>query len=209
MAISYPLSLPTATGIASVDLRAVNAVAYSSSPFTFAGQAHAYSGQMWQADITLPAMKRENAEQWISFLISLRGQFGTFLLGDPNGATPRGLAATLAGTPTVDGADQTGGTLDITGASRNKTNWLRTGDYIQIGTGSDSRLYKVLSDTNTDNSGQCTVDIWPHIRTAHANGATVTTSNTKGVFRLSSNETSWSINDASFYGITFGAIEAI
>lgn len=209
MAITYPLSLPTATGIASVDLRAINSVAYSRSPFTFAGQAHAYAGQMWQADITLPSMKRADAEQWISFLISLRGQFGTFLLGDPNGATPRGLAATLAGSPVVDGADQTGGSLDIRGASRNKTNWLRAGDYIQIGTGTGTNLHKVLADTSTDNIGDCTVDIWPHIRAAHPNGTSIVTSNAKGAFRLSSNETSWSVNEASIYGITFGAIEAI
>ena len=83
MAIIYPLSLPTATGIAQIEIRAINAVAYSRSPFTFSGQAHAYSGQMWQADVSLPPMKRDNAEQWIAWLISLRGQFGTFLLNDP------------------------------------------------------------------------------------------------------------------------------
>ena len=30
-----------------------------------------------------------------------------------------------------------------------------------------------------------------------------------GTFRLSSNQQSWSVNDASFYGITFGAMEAL
>lgn len=209
MAISYPLSLPTVTGVAQVELRAINAVAYSRSPFTFAGQAHAYSGQMWQADITLPAMKRDAAEEWISFLISLRGQYGTFLIGDPAAAIPRGLAATLAGTPIVNGADQTGGTLNIAGASRNKTGWLKAGDYIQIGTGLNSRLHKVLTDTNTDNNGNCTVDLWPHIRTAPSNQASIITSSAKGLFRLVSNETSWSVNQASVYGITFGAVEVI
>jgi hypothetical protein len=86
MAISYPLSLPTVSGIRAVEFRAVNAVAYSASPFTFAGQAHAYPGQMWQADVTLAPMRdRADAEEWNAFLLSLRGQFGTFLLGDPNG----------------------------------------------------------------------------------------------------------------------------
>ena len=45
MAISYPLALPTHTGFSDVELRAKNAVAYSRSPFTFAGQAFAYSGK--------------------------------------------------------------------------------------------------------------------------------------------------------------------
>jgi hypothetical protein len=30
-----------------------------------------------------------------------------------------------------------------------------------------------------------------------------------GVFRLSSNQQSWSVNEASIYGITFGAMEAL
>ena len=93
MAITYPLALPAHTGIRSVSFRARNAVAYSMSPFTFAGQAHQYAGQMWEADITLPPLRdRADAEQWNAFLVSLNGQAGTFLLGDPNGATPRGTA---------------------------------------------------------------------------------------------------------------------
>lgn len=209
MAISYPLSLPSHTGIAQIELRAVNAVAYSRSPFTFSGQAHAYAGQMWQADITLPPMKRADAERWIAWLVSLRGQLGTFLIGDPSAATPRGLASTLAGTPVVDGAGQTGGTLNISGASRNKTGWLLAGDYIQIGTGANARLHKVLTDTNTDSIGDCTVDIWPHLRTSPTNGSTVVVNNAVGAFRLASNEQSWSVNEASIYGVTFGAMEAL
>ena len=92
MAITYPITLPSHTGIRSVSFRASNAVAYSMSPFTFAGQAHKYPGQMWEADITLPPMHRSNAEQWNAFLMSLNGQAGTFLLGDPNGCVPRGSA---------------------------------------------------------------------------------------------------------------------
>jgi hypothetical protein len=204
--ISYPLALPTHTGIRSIELRATNAVAYARSPFTFAGQAFAYSGQMWQAEVTLPPMKRADAEQWVAWLVSLRGQFGTFLLGDPIGGTARG---TPTGTPLVNGADQTGGTLNIDGASNSVTGWLKAGDYIQLGTGSSARLHKVLQDANSNGSGQVSLDLWPHIRVAPADNAAVTVSNAKGLFRLSSNEQSWSINEASIYGLTFGAMEAV
>jgi hypothetical protein len=207
MAISYPLSLPVATkAIQSIEIRAVNAVAYSRSPFTFAGQAFAYSGQMWTADVTLKPMKRADAEQWVAWLISLRGQLGTFLLGDPNGATARGAAT---GTPLVNGASQTGGSLVIDGAATSVTGWLKAGDYIQLGSNGSSRLHKVLADANSDGSGNVTVDIWPHIRTAPADNATVTVSSAKGLFRLSSNEQAWSVNEASIYGMTFAAMEAV
>ena len=206
MTISYPLALPSHTGLRAIELRATNAVAYSRSPFTFAGQAFAYPGQMWQADVTLPPMKRADAEQWVAWLVSLRGQLGTFLMGDPIGETARGVAT---GTPLVNGADQTGGSLVIDGATNSITGWLKAGDYIQLGSGSTATLHKVLADANSDGSGNVTLDIWPHIRTAPADDATVTVSNTVGRWRLASNESSWSVNEASIYGISFTAMEAV
>lgn len=199
MAISYPVSLPTHTGIAQIELRAVNAVAYSQSPFTFAGQAHAYQGQMWQADVTLPPMKTADAEQWLGFLLSLRGQFGTFLLGDP-------LRTSLRGTAT---------SCSITGSSGDNTvsavvpngETLLAGDYIQLGGGQSATLHKVLVDY-TGSGSATNLEIWPAIRTDHT-ASSATLSNAKGKFRLSSNEQAWSINEASIYGITFGAMEAI
>ena len=204
MAITYPLSLPTVTGIRAVDFRAVNAVAYSASPFTFSGQAHAYAGQMWTADITLPPMKRSAAEEWNAFLLSLRGQYGTFLLGDPLGASSRGLASTFLGNPII--TLQSGSTISVTGASANKTNWLLPGDYIQIGAASSATLHKVLQAANTDASGNVTLEVWPSIRGTRSEPIIV--DNAKGVFRLSSNETGWAA-DIQQYSITFGAREAI
>ena len=199
MTISYPRSLPTHTGIAQIELRAVNAVAYSQSPFTFAGQAHAYQGQMWQADVTLPPMKYDDAEQWLGFLLSLRGQYGTFLLGDP-------LRTSLRGTATS--CSITGSAGDNTvGANVPSGETLLAGDYIQLGSAGTSTLHKVLVDY-TGTGSDADLEIWPAIRTDHL-GSSATLSNAKGKFRLSTNEQAWSINEASIYGITFGAMEAI
>lgn len=203
---TYPISFLSHTGVRSVELRATNAVIYEMSPFTFAGQAQASSGQMWQADVTLPPMKREDAEKWIAWLVSLRGQFGTFNMGDPSAATPRGVAT---GTPRVNGASQTGEDLNIDGCTANVTGWLKAGDYIQLGAAGTATLHKVLADVDTNASGQTTLSLWPHIRSAPADNATVVVSDTVGRWRLASNESSWSVNEASIYGITFSAREAI
>jgi hypothetical protein len=194
MAISYPLSLPTTIGIAKIELSAVNAIAVSRSPFTFDTQVHAYSGEMWQADITIPPVHRDLAESWVSFLVSLRGQYGTFLLNDPACVDPRGTATSA----TVSGSN---GDRSI---SVTMTGTLLAGDYIQIGTGANATLHKVLQDQ--DGSG--TLEIWPALR-KNVSSVSVTLSNASGLFRLSSNQVSWSVNEVSTYGITFGAMEAI
>lgn len=206
MAITYPLSTPNEIGIASIELSVTNAVAVSRSPFTFSQQVHSYAGQMWSASISVPPLRKEYIEPWVAFLVSLKGQAGTFLLGDPNNVTPRGVAT---GTPLVKGADQTGETLEIDGATISTTGWLKAGDYIQLGTVASATLHKVLVDADSDGSGNVTLEIWPGIRTAPADNAAVTVNDCKGVFRLSSNQQSWSINEASAYGLQFDAMEAI
>ena len=208
MSISYPLALPATNTIRSIELRTVNAVAYSRSPFTFAGQAHEYAGKMWQADITLKPMRRSDAEKWITWLISLKGQLGTFYLGDPLGCTPQGSGRD-SDTVLVDGAVTSGNTISIDSAPVSTTDFLKAGDYMQIGSGTSRQLFKVLNDVDTDATGSATVDVWPNVRTSIADNAAVTLESAQGVFRLASNETSWSVNEASIYGITFGAVEAV
>ena len=209
MAITYPLTTPTNKTIADINLIARNVVGVSTSPFSFKQQVYQFQGQRWEADITLPPMKREDAEQWVSFLMKLYGQKGTFLLGDPLGGTARGSASTSAGTPVVNGASQTGGTLAIDGLPASATGYLKAGDYIQLGSAATAQLYKVLNDANSNSSGEATLDIWPNLRASPSDGATVVVSNAKGVFRLASNETIWNINKLALYGIVFGAIESL
>jgi len=199
MTISYPLALPTHTGIRSVEFRALNAVAYSQSPFTFSGQAFAYAGQMWQADIPLPPMKRADAERWVAWLVSLRGQYGTFLLGDPLSTAIRGTASALtvtgvAGDNTVTATVADGDTL-------------LAGDMFQLGTGGDATMHKVLVDYTGSGTGS-NLEIWPGLRKARS-AVSADLTGPQGVFRLASNEQAWSVNEASVYGITFGAMEAL
>ena len=206
MAISYPRDLPTNIGFAQVTLRAVNQTAMTMSPFTYKQQIYNHSGQRWEAECQVPPLKRDDAEEWIAWLLSLNGRAETFLMGDPLGATARG---TLGGTPVVNGDDQVGNSLTIDGCSNSITNWLKAGDYVQLGSASTATLHKILQSVNTNASGQATLDIWPSMRTAPADGSTIVTSNAVGRFRLNSGQQDWTINNISSYGITFAAVEAI
>lgn len=206
MPISYPRALPTHTGIRSINLRAVNVTAVSESVFTLRQQVYKHSGERWEAEITLPPMKRADAEGWIAWLLSMRGREGTFLLGDPLGGTARG---SVGGTPVVNGGSQTGDSISIDGCTASQTGWLKAGDYIQLGAGASASLHKVLQDVSSSGAGQATIDIWPSIRTAPADGAAIVVNNAKGVFRLTSPNVDWAIDEASIYGLTFPAVEVI
>jgi len=194
MALSYPLDTPTSIGIESIELRAVNAVATSQSPFTFKQQIISHGGQKWEASVTIPSVHRDKAAQWKAMLVGLRGPVGTFLLGDPDYTTPQGTVSscTLTGSAGEDTV-----TVVMTGT-------LKAGDYIQLGSGASAKLHQVLLDQDGDGI----LEIWPALRSNYTDEA-VTFNSPKGVFRLATNMTSWSINNASTYGISFEAVEAV
>lgn len=207
MTISYPLTLPSTRFPARVRMRALSVVGASESPFTLEQEIQAHQGQRWEADIELPPISDQDvAEAWLAFLLSLNGREGTFLMGDPAQLTYRGIGG---GSPLVNGAGQTGRTLAIDGCPLSTTGWLKAGDVIQLGTGSTSRLHKVLAQANTNGAGQVTLDIWPRLRYSPADNAPVTISGCVGLWRLASNDTGWDVGFARTYGLSFAAVEAL
>jgi len=194
MAISYPLSTPTTIGIESITIRAVNAVTTSQSPFTYKQQVVSHQGQRWEASISIPSVRRDYSAEWATMLVALKGQTGTFLLGDPDYATPRGNVSSCVVSGNV--GDET--------VSVVMTGTLKAGDYIQLGSGSAARLHKVLVSL----TGSGNLEIWPRLRSTYTS-QTVIFNNAKGLFRLNQNVSQWSINNASAYGISFDAVEVI
>lgn len=205
MAITYPITLPISGLISSLRFSAVSIVASFHSPFTGQQQVQAHQGQFWQVDITLDHVEHNDAVAISAALTQLNGKFGTFLFGDPTMTSPRGSGS---GSPTVNGANQTGQELATQGWTPSAQNVLLAGDWIQLGSGATQRIYRVLKDVNANASGQATIDIWPRLRESPANGAPIVLNNTQGVFRLLK-ESSWEIDPPAIYGFDISAIEAI
>lgn len=199
-------TFPTRLGVNSITLRMASQNAISQSPFTFKQQVLQYPGRRWEADITLPRMRHDDARVWIAWLAKLDGALNTFTMGDPKGYVPQGHAG---GTPLVAGAGQTGSSLDVDGCDPDRGWWLRAGDYIQLGSGADARLYMVTEDVDSDASGAATLSLWPAIPTAPADNTPVVVTNAVGAFRLATNVSTWSIDEASFYGIQFSAVSVV
>lgn len=204
MAITYPLAMPGVS--ATITVRAASAVQTSASPFTYQQQVQAHQGQIWRATITSPLLSRADADEWIAFLLKLNGLEHTFLLSDDSATEPRGSAL---GTPVVDGAGQTGQTLDTRGWTANETGVLLANDWFQVGSGSSARLYKNLTQADANASGEATLDIWPRVRDEPADGTAITTSDPVGLFRLAQNVAEWQRDPTINNVVEFEAVEAI
>src|SRR5258708_32384518 len=83
----------------------MDTVAVSISPFTGQQQVQDWQASWLEASVSMPALTHAQAQEWIAFLMSLRGQAKGFQLGDPLAATPRGSRLR---TPLVRGAGPTG-----------------------------------------------------------------------------------------------------
>jgi hypothetical protein len=186
-------------------LRAVSMVGVSASPFTFSQQTFEHQGQMWGADINFPTMSRDEAASWVSFLVKLNGRAGTFLLGDPRGASPRG---TWAGTPLLQGAHAAQvKTLTVDGFTAGATG--KEMDWIQFGSGASSRLHQVVADFTADGSGVASIEIWPALREALSDNTPLVFTNAMGVFRLVSNTREWSIALGQRYSLKLSCMEVL
>lgn len=203
MAISYPLSLPNSPDFASLKMRLQRAVAVSRSPFSYRQQVYLHQGALWEAEATLPPMERAEAAEWQAFFTSLRGQYGTFVMGDPAASTPRGTASSAS----VDAAGSIGDT-SIAMKSMGSGNTLLKGDYFQLGSGASTRLYQVVEDATADGTGDATVTFEPPLKVAANVDDTVTLTNPKGLWRLSANDPGWDIDVGPFWKFTFACTEA-
>lgn len=195
MALTYPIEHPTSIGFESITLRAVDATAATTSPFTLRQQVLNWGGQRWEVDVTIPTVRRDLAAPWKAFLLSLKGQQGTFLMGDPDYSSPRGTA-TVVDVNAAAGSDE----LFLT----NLDGTLKAGDYIQVGSGSAARLHTLLEDVDSDGS----YNVWPNARTDYS-ALTGILNDPKGVFRLQDKTRQYSINTNSQYSMSFSAVEVI
>ena len=202
---SYPLTLPTITGIKQQTFGLQRAVSVTMSPFTYQEQVYQHEGERWSGLYTLPPMLKNHAAIWLSFLMKLRGRRGTFKAGDLDRKTIQGATV---GTVLVNGAGQTGNSINVDGVGATVTGAFKAGDYITI----QDRLYMVTDDANSNGSGEATLYIEPALRSgilAIADDATVLYTNTTALMRLDSNEQNWDTDHISKYGISFSFSEAL
>lgn len=194
------ISMPTTPAFKSSNWGIKRAVAISESPFTGSANAQEYGMAKWYATLTLPPMKREQAVEWQAFFMKCHGRNNIFLLGDPDAKVQFGTT-TSATTSSVGAVGAT--TINMTLSGSDKT--IEVGDYIQFGTAAAARLHMVTARR----TGNGAVAFEPPLK-AQVNGSvSVGLAQSKGVFRMDSNELTWSSNEISTYGVSFSCSEVV
>ena len=91
-------------GFTSMTMR-LRSAAISKSPFTYDQQVYQHQGVCWEAEVTLPPLKRSDAKQVEAFFAALRGQANTFTMGNPlhNTTATGSITSGTAGATTVTG----------------------------------------------------------------------------------------------------------
>lgn len=206
---AFPLTLPAAPGFSRCSLRVRRVVARSESVFTLQSQVFEHPGARWEAEVTVP--QHNNAAwawQWSAFVAALRGQAGTFLMGDPSRAVPRGAAGVSAALSIVT-ATAGANSVVLGGFTASQAGALLAGDHLQIGTGAASRLHMVVADAGSDGAGQALVEIEPPLRTAHGAGTPVSLNAPRGVWRLAVNDLGWEAEPGLTPPLTLPCVEAL
>jgi hypothetical protein len=73
----------------------------------------------------------------------------------------------------------------------------------------DVNLHRVLTQANSDSSGNATLDVFPILRTPHTHGVPIVTSNPKGLWRLTDNKPSWDIEWYMTHAFSLSAEEVV
>jgi hypothetical protein len=195
-------TLPTTRGPATLEI-ASHAPTYVSTTHSLKQQVRSRGAQRWKVSYKYGTMERDDYMALYAFLTSQRGQYDTFTLALPSGISPRGA---WTGTPLVNGAVAAGLTsVAVDGLSNSITGIGKAGDYLKFA--GHSKVYMLVSDVNSNGSGQATLTIFPKLVAALADNEALTVSSVPFTVALTSDVVALPIRPPVQGSIEFEAME--
>lgn len=208
MAIPPFVQFPDDLCVSSIILTLDHVISRTESPYTLQSQSFKWDGERWRITAAMPkTTSAEVARRFFTFQLKLKASYGRFTYSPSVLAKRRGVGG---GTPVVYNATTQGAsTLVVSGFPVDTENVLMEGDFIQLGTGVNSRLHCVLENADSDSNGRSTLTIAPPLRSSYAVNSPVEINKPYGVFRMTSNAPSISVEVGQVYRAQFEAIEAL
>lgn len=187
MALQYPISFPTGIAPLSYRLGYVANVLVYTAPDSFITSTYEKPGKAWTLVMEFPPIASSKRNEMAAFMASLKGMYGSFKF------YPKNPTAQAVTNTTISAHNTLRDNLTLASVAT-----LAVGDYVRVGT----QLLQILKISGSS------IDIFPSLR-ADSVGATLTGTDVYGVFRLKSNEQSWSTDINWQAGFTLEAAEAI
>jgi len=131
-------------------------------------QARQTHGQYFKMTASFPPMTRAQFAPIHAFVLKQRGQYESFQVVPP--VVNAGLGSP-AGTPLVNGADQTGRTV-VTDGWNNSIVIFKAGDYLKFA--NHDKVYTVTADVTSSGAGAATIAIEPALITSPATDSAIT-----------------------------------
>jgi len=131
-------------------------------------QARQTHGQYFKMTAGFPPMTRAQFAPIHAFVLKQRGQYESFQVIPP--VVNAGLGSP-AGTPLVNGADQTGRTI-VTDGWNNSIVIFKAGDYLKFA--NHDKVYTVTADVTSSGAGAATIAIEPALITSPATDSAIT-----------------------------------
>lgn len=153
------------------------------SPLTKKSQSRDDGGYKWLVEVDYAVLSEVDWRLIQAFFAKVEGQTTRFYYSPPHITTPQGSAS---GTPTVDGANQTGVSLTTFGWTALST-VLKAGDCFHFDTPTGFREMKMItSDVTADFAGVAILNFEPRIRESPNNGAAIVVNSPSFIGRLAS-----------------------
>ena len=165
----------------------------SESPLVAAQQTVDRGGLKWVCSYAYTALRGDDRAEMMGLLASLRGRANRLRVAVYD--NPKRGA--YGGTPIVDGAGQTGSSINVRGCSISITNWIRRGDYFSIVVNGEPELKVCTADASSGIGGLIQIFFEPRLRFSPADASAIyvedgVLSRPKGIFMVDTNELGWS-----------------
>jgi len=168
-------------------------------------QVRTRGSHQWYIEGVFPeGLSRAQWAPMYAFLVAQRGQYETFQFTPPYLDDTSG---TPLGTPVVDGADQTGRTVDTTGWTPLSTDLLKAGDFIRFN--SMKKVYMVTEDVDSDADGDATISIEPSLRVSPVNSDAIVYNNVDFTVALTNDKQVFSLEAPTLFSLEVSMIEVI
>lgn len=161
---------------ASAQLQLVTNKKVFKSPLTGATQTAARPGTHWRYVLQWVNLSGTPRAELFGALHQLGGVEHRLLLPIFN----QTQLGTFGGTPLVDGANQTGNSLNVRGATASVTNWIHAGDFFKVG----DQLLQCVASADSDSTGDIQISFQPEIRDSFADGDAITVAAADAVGRF-------------------------